>query len=132
MNASEEEISAIREIGPSISGSVKKFFSNDANLKIIEGLKRHKLNLYSERKTGKDNIFTGKTFVLTGTLPNFTREEAGEKIISLGGKVSSSVSKNTDFVLAGENAGSKLDKAGGLGIKIITEKEFINMLNDAG
>ena len=71
--------------------------------------------------------FAGKTFVLTGTLPNMSREEASAKIESLGGKVSGSVSGNTDFVLAGEEAGSKLDKAQKLGVKIIDEKEFLKM-----
>jgi DNA ligase (NAD+) len=75
--------------------------------------------------------FAGKTFVLTGTLPGMTREEASAKIESLGGKVSGSVSGNTDFVLAGEEAGSKLDKAQKLGVKIIGEKEFLEMLVDA-
>ena len=132
INATEEEISAVREIGPSISGSIKNFFSNEANIKIIEELKKHGVNLQSVRKEVKENIFTNKSFVLTGTLQNYTREEAGEKIVSLGGKVTSSVSKNTDFVLAGESAGSKLDKARSLGVKIINEEDFINMLNSAG
>jgi len=74
--------------------------------------------------------FTGKTFVLTGTLPTLTREEAAAKIESLGGKVSASVSKKTDFVLAGEEAGSKLDKAQKLGVKIISEAEFLKMCGD--
>jgi DNA ligase (NAD+) len=71
--------------------------------------------------------FAGKTFVLTGTLPTFTREQATAKIESLGGKVSGSVSKKTDFVLAGDEAGSKLDKAQKLGVKIIDEKKFLKM-----
>ena len=78
-----------------------------------------------EKKTG---IFTGKTFVLTGTLPSYSRSEAGAIIEEHGGKVSSSVSKKTDFVLAGEDAGSKLDKANALGITVITEQEFLDML----
>ncbi len=132
INAGEEEISSIREIGPSISGSVKKFFSSESNIKIIDALKKHGLNLHSERKVVKENVFTDKTFVLTGTLPNYSREEAGEKITALGGKITSSVSKKTDFVLAGENAGSKLDKANSLGVKIINQEEFNKMLKDAG
>jgi len=74
--------------------------------------------------------FAGKTFVLTGTLPTLTREEATAKIESLGGKVSGSVSKKTDFVLAGKEAGSKLDKAQKLGVKIISEAEFLKMCGD--
>lgn len=128
INASEEEISSIHEIGPSISKSIKKFFSNGNNLKIIENLKKHGLNLKSEKKVIKDNFFKDKTFVLTGTLSEFSREIASEKIINFGGKVTSSVSKNTDYLIAGENAGSKLSKAEKLGVKILNEIEFIKML----
>jgi len=73
---------------------------------------------------------TGKTFVITGTLENFTRQQAEQAVKQMGAKTSSSVSKNTDFVLAGENPGSKLDKARSLGVKIIGEKEFLGMLDD--
>ncbi len=132
MNAGEDEISEIHEIGPSISSSVRKFFSEEANVKNVERLKAHGINFKSEKKEVKENFFTGKTFVLTGSLSNFSREEAGEKIIALGGKVSSSVSKKTDCVVAGESAGSKLDKAQSLGVKVINEDEFIKMLNENG
>ncbi len=131
INADEDAISSVREIGPSISGSVKKFLSNETNLKVINRLKEHGLNFEAEKKLRKETGFTGKTFVLTGTLNNYSREEAGDKILYLGGKVTSSVSKKTDFVIAGENAGSKLSKAESLGVKILTEEEFIKMLNDA-
>lgn len=131
INASEEEISSIYEIGPSISKSVNKFFSDEHNLKIIQRLKEHNLNFKSEKKTISTNAFTGKTFVLTGTLTNFSREQAEEKIINFGGKTSSSVSKKTDYVVAGENPGSKLTKAQSLGVKILNENEFINLLNEA-
>ena len=132
ISASEEEISAVHEIGPSISRSVKKFFSNESNLKIIDKLKEHGLKFSTKKSVSKDNFFSGKTFVLTGSLSNFTREEAGDQISNFGGKVTSSVSKNTDFVLAGENPGSKKDKAEKFGIKILTEEEFIENLNSAG
>ena len=128
MEADQEIIEKVPEIGPSISGSVVKFFSDPHNKKIIERLKKHGLNFSSEKKIEKETFFTGKTFVLTGTLSNYSREEASDKIVMYGGKVTSSVSKNTDFVLAGENAGSKLDKAAKLGITIMTEKEFIKHL----
>ncbi|MHB1686485.1 MAG: NAD-dependent DNA ligase LigA [Ignavibacteriaceae bacterium] len=128
ISATEEEISSIHEIGPSISSSVKKFFSEEENLKVIERLRTHGINFISEKKEVKENFFMNKTFVLTGTLVNYSREDAGEKIILLGGKVSSSVSKKTDYLLAGENAGSKLDKAKSLGVKILTEDEFIKLL----
>ncbi len=131
INASEEEISSIYEIGPSISKSVKKFFSDKHNLKIIQRLKEHNLVFTSEKKTISSNAFAGKTFVLTGTLTSFSREQAEEKIINFGGKTSSSVSKKTDYVVVGENPGSKLAKAQSLGIKILNENEFINLLNEA-
>ena len=81
-------------------------------------------------KVKENTLFSGKTFVLTGTLSGFSRKEAGEKIVNLGGKVTSSVSNNTDFVLVGENPGSKINKAEKLGIKTINEKEFIKLLNE--
>jgi len=97
--------------------------------KLIERLRAAGLNFKSElyRPAGKAGPFAGKTFVLTGTLPTLTREEAGAKIESLGGKVTGSVSKKTDFVLAGEEAGSKLGKAQKLGVKIIGQAEFLKM-----
>jgi DNA ligase (NAD+) len=131
LNASEEEISSIYEIGPSISGSVKNFFADKHNLKIIQRLKEHDLNFKSEKKTTGQTPFTEKTFVLTGTLSKFSREEAEEKISNFGGKPVSSVSKKTDFVLAGENPGSKLTKAQTLGVKIMYENDFIKLLKEA-
>ena len=128
INSSEEEISAIHEIGPSISSSVKNFFSDKHNLKIVQRLKEHNLNFKSEKKDIGSLPFLGKTFVLTGTLSKFSREEAEEKISNFGGKPVSSVSKKTDFVLVGENPGSKLTKAQTLGVKIINEMDFIKLL----
>ncbi|MFO7447427.1 MAG: NAD-dependent DNA ligase LigA [Ignavibacteriaceae bacterium] len=130
INASEEEITGVHEIGPSISKSVIKFFSDKHNLEIIIRLKQHGLNFKTVRKAVKENFFTGKTFVLTGTLSKFSREEAGDKITLYGGKVTSSVSKNTDYVLAGENAGSKLTKAENLGVAILSEDEFLLHLKE--
>jgi DNA ligase (NAD+) len=98
--------------------------------KLIERLRDAGLNFKSSlyQPQAAAGPFAGKTFVLTGTLPTLTREEATAKIESLGGKVSGSVSKKTDFVAAGEDAGSKLDKAQKLGVKIISEKEFLAMV----
>ena len=127
--ASEEEILGIHEIGESISNSIKTFFSNKINLEIIERLKSAGLNFYAEKKSIKPGALFNKTFVLTGTLNGFSREEAGNKITSMGGKVTSAISNKTDYVVAGEKPGSKLDKATALGIKIINENEFIEMLN---
>jgi len=132
MNAGEEEMSSIPEIGPSVSSSVKKFFSNKTNLKIIEQLKAHGLNFTSVKKKINENFFTNKTFVITGTLSGFSREEASERIIFLGGKVTSSVSSKTDYLISGENAGSKLSKARNLGVKILNEENFKNFLKESG
>ncbi len=131
MNAGEEKIEAIHDIGPSISQSVVNFFSDPHNKKIIEKLKKHGLNFAAEKKIEKETFFTGKTFVLTGTLNNFSREDASDKIVKFGGKVTSSVSKNTDYLLCGENAGSKLTKAEKLGVAILNEKDFITQLEDS-
>lgn len=134
MSANEEEITSVYEVGESISKSVRKFFSDSHNKKIIEELKKAGLKFtFTDAKTTfvGDNFFTGKTFVLTGTLISFTREEAEEIIFKLGGSTSSSVSKKTDYVLAGEKAGSKLDKAKSLGIKIISETEFKEKVTEA-
>lgn len=134
MTASEEDIIEVHEIGESISKSVKKFLSDSHNKKIIDELKKAGLKFsFADVKTTfvNDNFFKGKTFVLTGTLSSFTREEAAEKILSFGGNVTSSVSKKTDFVLAGKEAGTKLDKANKLEIKIIDENEFHSQISKA-
>jgi DNA ligase (NAD+) len=134
VGATEEEITEVYEIGESISKSVSKFFSDSHNKNIIEELKKAGLKFsFVDAKTifTGDNFFKGKTFVLTGTLSSFTREEAEEKITNFGGNVTSSVSKKTDYVLAGEKAGSKLDKAKTLGIKILDEIEFKKKVKEA-
>ena len=126
MEASAEEISSIDGFGDIMAQSVENFFSLPQSRELIASLKESGVNMKSE-SVQKGNIFEGKTFVLTGTLPTLKRAEAAKIIESLGGKTSSSVSKKTDYVLAGEDAGSKLRKAGELGITIITEEEFLKM-----
>lgn len=128
--ASDEDISSVYEIGPSISKSIKQFFSDKHNLKLIEELKKAGLNFNSEKREIIQSAITGKTFVLTGTLSTFSRDEAGARIIALGGKVASSVSKNTEFVVAGEKAGSKLSKAESLGVKVLDESAFLELLKE--
>jgi len=128
--ASEEEISSIYEIGPSISKSIKQFFLDKKNIKLIEELRKSGLTFTSEKKEIVQSALTGKTFVLTGTLSSLSRDDAGARIIALGGKVTSSVSKNTDFVIAGEKAGSKLSKAESLGVKVLDETTFLKMLEE--
>ena len=103
--------------------------NNENNIKLIEELKELGINPQGIAKV-KSNKFEGKTFVLTGTLPTMTRDEASEIIKSHGGKTSSSVSKKTSYVLAGENAGSKLDKAVNLGVIILTEDDFLGMIKE--
>jgi len=130
-NASLEGITSVHEIGPRIGESVINFFSNESNSELIEKLKEYGLKFTSGKKKIVSELFAGKSFVLTGTLTSLTREEASEKILELGGKVTSGVTKKTNYVIAGDSAGSKLDKANNLGIKIINEKEFIKMLEDS-
>lgn len=131
INASKEDIENIHEIGESISSSIKRFFSNKHNLEVIEKLKIAGLKLsFDEKKKITEDKLAGKTFVLTGTLSTLTREEAQEKIEQLGGVVTSSVSKNTSFVVVGEKPGSKLEKAQKLGIQILDEEKFLEMIKD--
>ncbi len=128
MKATEEELEAIYDVGPQMSKSIRAFFENPENQKVIHRLKEAGLNFEASVSEAEPQILDGKTFVLTGSLESMTREEAKNKILSLGGKVSSSVSKKTDFVIAGENPGSKFRKAQELGVKIINEEEFLRLL----
>ncbi len=127
MSASVDDILEIEGFGSIMAESVVNYFSTDAAKVLISGLKAFGVNTDSKNVV-QDNRFAGKTFVLTGTLPTLKRAEAGKIIESFGGKTSSSVSKKTTFVLAGEEAGSKLDKANSLGITIINEEEFMGMI----
>lgn len=125
--ATLEEINEIGNIGPAVSQSVFNYFKDKNNLLFIEKLLENGVIIEKVQKIEKGKL-NGLIFVLTGTLSQMSRELAKEKIISLGGKVSGSVSKNTSYVIAGEEAGSKLKNAQKLGIKIINEKEFLDML----
>lgn len=127
MNSSAEDISKIDGFGLVMAQSVVDFMSMPQSQKLIADLKAAEVNMKAE-DTHIDNRFSGKTFVLTGTLTKYTRSEASRIIENYGGKASSSVSKKTDYVLAGEAAGSKLAKATELGIKIINEDEFAEMI----
>lgn len=127
MQASAEDISTIDGFGDVMAASVYKAFHEEHMIKLIESLKAHGLNM-SYVKTQVDDRFAGKTFVLTGTLPTLKRDEAKALIEKFGGKASGSVSKKTDYVLSGEEAGSKLTKAQELGIEIITEEQFREMI----
>ena len=126
MNSSYDEIINIEGFGAIMAQSVVEYFSTPQNVELIDMLMAAGLNMKSLKEI-EDNRFEGKTFVLTGTLPTYSRSEASQIIESFGGKTSSSVSKKTDYVLAGEDAGSKLKKANDLGITVIDEAEFRRM-----
>ena len=127
MNASVDDILQIDGFGKIMAESVVEFFSSDSTKELIEKLKEAGVNMKSTNVV-EDTRFSGMTFVLTGTLPTLKRAEASKIIESFGGKTSSSVSKKTTYVLAGEEAGSKLDKANKLGVQIISEEEFKEMI----
>lgn len=129
LKATPEEIAAIDGFGQIMAESAAYYFSLPETRTLIDSFRTKGVNLESfEKEESKDLRFSGKTFVLTGALPTYTRAEAGKMIEDRGGKVSSSVSKKTSFVLAGEEAGSKLTKAQKLGVPVISEEEFLAML----
>ena len=136
ITASDEKLIAVPDLGEISVKHIRNYFGNEDNINLLNELKNLGLNLGSEKNRQQQSImqidehFSGKKFVLTGTLENFTRNEAKELIESRGGKVSGSVSKNTNYVIAGESAGSKLQKAIELKIKILSEDEFKNLIND--
>ena len=127
MNASVDDILQIDGFGKIMAESVVEFFSSDSTKELIAKLKEARVNMKSTNVV-EDTRFSGMTFVLTGTLPTLKRAEASKIIESFGGKTSSSVSKKTTYVLAGEEAGSKLDKANKLGVQVISEEEFKEMI----
>jgi len=130
MNASAEEIEAVKGIGEVIAKSAQEFFANEQNRAVIERLRAAGLSALTAKppETKKGDKLAGKTFVFTGTLEKMTRNEAEEKVRAQGGVAASSVSRKTDYVVAGPNAGSKLDKARSLGVAVIDEGEFLEML----
>jgi len=126
--ATLEELLAIKDIGPETANSIYSFFREKRNLLLLKRLLKAGVKIISPPKTKISKTLEGKTFVFTGGLKRFTREEAKEKVRQLGGEVSESVSKKTDFVVVGENPGSKLQKAKKLGVKTISEEEFLELL----
>lgn len=128
MQAEVEEIAELEDVGQIMAESIYQFFKQEQTIDLIEKLENAGLNMKEETEEGVDERFKGFTFVLTGSLENYTREQAGEIIEKLGGKVSSSVSKKTSYVIAGEEAGSKLTKAQELGVTILNETEFMEMV----
>jgi DNA ligase (NAD+) len=127
MHASAEELERVEEVGPRISEAILEFFARPANRELVRRLKDTGVEMTAEKKQRSTQL-EGLTFVLTGTLPNLTREEAKEKIEAAGGKTAGSVSKKTSYVVAGEEAGSKLDKARELKVPVIDEAGLLKML----
>lgn len=128
-SASEEELTAVPDIGGITAKSLIEWFSSPQSQHLIETLRNAGVNLESHEEPVGDKL-AGQTFVLTGTLEHFSREDAGAKIEALGGKISNSVSKKTSYVVAGEAAGSKLKKAQDLGVTVLTEEQFIELVTD--
>ena len=132
-NATEEELQQAEEVGPKVAASIRKFFAQDHNRDLVERLRAAGFNFTCEVRAKENNKgkLAGITFVLTGTLPNMTREEATELIEKQGGKVTGSVSKKTGYVVAGSEAGSKLDKANALGVRVLDEAGLRELLEGA-
>jgi len=127
-DASEEELTAVAEVGPKVAEGILEFFSEAANRKLIDRLRAAGLNMKEERKAPTDRKFAGMTFVFTGTLANRSREEAEALVAARGGKAGSSVSKKTTYVVVGAEPGSKYDKAKSLGVAILDEAGFEKLL----
>lgn len=130
MNSSYEELRLIEDVGEITAQTIYEFFRQEQTIDLITKLKEAGLNMEVTEETLSDSRFEGKTFVLTGSLEHYSRDQASEIIEKFGGKTSSSVSKKTDYVLAGEEAGSKLKKAQELGVTIISEQEFKEMVKE--
>ncbi len=121
------ELQEVEEVGPRIAQSIREFFAEPSNVELVERLREHGLQFKGKKKE-RGTQLAGKTFVLTGTLENLSRDEAKRMIENAGGRVSGSVSKKTDYVVAGAEAGSKLDKANELGVKVINEQEMLELV----
>jgi DNA ligase (NAD+) len=127
-SASEEEIGEVRGIGPIIAHGVVEYFRDPAARRLIEKLRSAGVNLKEPTKVAQGGALAGKTVVITGTLPSLSRTKATEVVEQAGGRVTSSVSKATSFLVAGEEAGSKLEKARSLGVEIIDEPELLRRI----
>jgi len=129
--ASEDELQKAGEVGPKVSQSIHRFFQEKHNQELIERLREERLPFKYQAPKRAGGVLSGQSFVLTGTLPTLSRDEAKQKIEMAGGKVAGSVSRKTNYVVAGEEAGSKLAKAGELGIQVIDEAALLKMLEEA-
>jgi DNA ligase (NAD+) len=128
-DAEPEDLESVFEVGPKVAASIHSFFRELRNQKLIERLREAGLRFTQEKKASKSTSLAGKTFVLTGTLERYSRDDAKKKIEEAGGHVTGSVSKKTDYVVAGSDPGSKLDKATALGVTVIDEKQLEAMLS---
>jgi DNA ligase (NAD+) len=126
--ATEEELLEVHEVGPKVAEGILEFFSEKSNRDLMEKLRKAGLRFTEERKAPQDSRLAGKTFVITGTLEKWSREEAKELIESLGGKVTDSVSKKTSYLVVGAEPGSKLEKARSLGVETLDEKQFAKLV----
>jgi DNA ligase (NAD+) len=127
MAATAEDLERINEVGPRVAQAIREFFDEEKNRELVRRLEKAGLTMTAEKRK-KTSQLEGLTFVLTGTLPHLSREDAKAKIESAGGRVSGSVSKKTNYVVAGEDAGSKLDKARQLGVNVIDETALEELL----
>jgi DNA ligase (NAD+) len=127
MAATSDDLERVNEVGPRVSQAIREFFDEQKNIDLIERLRKAGLTFTAEKRK-KSSQLEGLTLVLTGTMPTLTREDAKARIEAAGGRVSGSVSKKTSYVVAGEDAGSKLDKATALGVKIINEAQLLSLL----
>ena len=130
MNASEEKLKEVNEVGPRVAASIREFFDEPRNRELVERLQKVGLNFTGKKKM-RGTALADKTFVLTGTLPNYSRDAAKRMIEDAGGKVVGSVSKKTDYVVAGADAGSKLDKARELGVSVIDEDGMLGLVKNS-
>jgi DNA ligase (NAD+) len=128
MNASPEEIAETPGIGPKVAALIHEQFQDSDMRDLVEDLKGLGLKLESEGAPPGEGVLSGRTLVLTGTLPTLTREDATERILAAGGRVTSSVSKKTDYVVAGDSPGSKLEKAERLGVQVLDEPGLLELL----
>jgi len=128
IEASAEELTEVAEVGPRVSAAIREFFDEPKNVALVRDLKKLGVAMRGEKRQ-RGTQLAGKTFVLTGTLANHSRDEAKRLIEAAGGKVSGSVSKKTDYVVAGADAGSKLDKARELGVAVIDEGEMLRLVS---
>lgn len=128
-DASMEQLVEVNDIGEISAKAIYQYFHDVKSKELLERMQKHGVNMVRLQATGSDDVLANHTFVITGTLPTMGRKEAAELIELHGGKVSSSVSKKTNYLLAGENAGSKLDKANALGVTVLTEEELLQMIH---